>query len=202
MKYQLQPIFAEFNSDGFVTNAGYALVYNTNTETGEFVSATYEYLAVGLGIPPHVCLDAPNDVGEEYAIVRKGDKWTYLADHRGKSIYSTKTGEELTMTIIGDIPDGFTLLKPTSEFDSWNGKKWVLDKEKQHQHYVAVATAQKKQLLSEATTQINYLQDAIDTDIATDEEKSLHAVWKKYRVLLNRIDVDAAPKIEWPEKPE
>jgi predicted DNA-binding protein (UPF0278 family) len=78
----------------------------------------------------------------------------------------------------------------------------VLDENKQHQHYIAVATAQKKQLLSEATMQIDYLQDAIDTEIATDEEKALYSLWKKYRALLNRIDIDTAPDIEWPEKPQ
>ncbi|MCX8731251.1 hypothetical protein J3U66_12780, partial [Gilliamella sp. B2969] len=83
MKYQLQPAFAEFNTDGFVVTAGYALVYNTNPETGEFVSATYEYLAVGLGIPPHVCLDAPKQVEDDHAIVRQCDKWIYPVDHRG-----------------------------------------------------------------------------------------------------------------------
>ncbi|MDE1489105.1 tail fiber assembly protein, partial [Xenorhabdus bovienii] len=26
--------------------------------------------------------------------------------------------------------------------------------------------------------------------------------WKKYCVLLNRVDCSAAPKIDWPKKPE
>ncbi|WP_208907139.1 tail fiber assembly protein, partial [Enterobacter cloacae] len=26
--------------------------------------------------------------------------------------------------------------------------------------------------------------------------------WKKYRVLLNRVDTSKAPDIEWPEKPQ
>ncbi|WP_163823132.1 tail fiber assembly protein, partial [Proteus mirabilis] len=25
--------------------------------------------------------------------------------------------------------------------------------------------------------------------------------WKKYRVLLNRVDISTAPDIEWPQKP-
>ncbi|WP_442903095.1 tail fiber assembly protein [Gilliamella sp. Bif1-4] len=132
----------------------------------------------------------------------ESDKWTYPADHCGKKIYSIENGAESTVTEIGDIPSNYTLLKPNSEFDNWNGEAWVLDENKQHQHYIAVATAQKKQLLSEATTQIDYLQDAIDTEIATDEEKALCAVWKKYRALLNRVDVDTAPDIDWPEKPQ
>ncbi|OCG34767.1 MULTISPECIES: tail fiber assembly protein [unclassified Gilliamella] len=202
MKYQLTPKIAQFDKDGFVTTEGWALIYNTDLKTGEFINATYEYVAVGIGLPDHVCLDAPNPVDDEHAIIRDGDKWVYPADHRGKKIYSTETGVESTVTEIGDIPNDYTLLKPDSEFDVWNGEKWVLDENKQHQYDVNVAIAQKKQLLSEATTQIDYLQDAIDTDIATDEEKALYSSWKKYRALLNRIDVDAAPKISWPEKPQ
>ena len=89
-----------------------------------------------------------------------------------------------------------------SEFDSWDGEKWVLDTEKQRQHYINIAIAQKKQLLNEANAQIEYLQDAVDADIATDAEKNLLAEWKKYRVLLNRIDVNLAPNIEWLQKPQ
>ncbi|NUF50059.1 tail fiber assembly protein [Gilliamella sp. ESL0250] len=202
MKYQLTPKIAQFDKDGFVTTEGWALIYNTDVITGEFMNATYEYVAEGIGLPDHVCLDAPNSVDDEHAIVRVGDTWTYPSDHRGKKIYSTENGAESTVTEIGDIPNNYTLLKPSSEFDTWNGEAWVLDKNKQHQHYIAVATAQKKQLLSEATTQIDYLQDAIDTEIATDEEKALYSAWKKYRVLLNRIDVETAPDIKYPEKPQ
>lgn len=202
MKYQLTPKFAQFDKDGFVTTEGWALIYNTDINTGEFINATYEYVAEGIGLPNHVCLDAPKPVKDGKAIIRDGDRWGYPADHRGKKIYSTATGAESTVTEIGDIPNDYTLLKPSSEFDSWDGEKWMLDENKQHQHYVAVATAQKRQLLNEASSQIDYLQDAIDTDIATDEEKSAYSAWKKYRALLNRIDVDAAPDIKWPAKPE
>jgi hypothetical protein len=201
MKYQLTPVVAQFDNDGFVIKEGWALIYNTDINTGEFINATYEYVIAGIGLPDHVCLDAPQPVDDERAIVRVGEKWTYPADHRGKKIYSVTTGDELTVTEIGDISNDYTLLKPTSEFDSWDGEKWVLDRNKQHQHHVNVAIAQKKQLLSEANTQINYLQDAIDAEIATDDEKSLYAELKKYRVLLNRIDVNDAENVKWPEKP-
>ncbi len=36
-------------------------------------------------------------------------------------------------------------------------------------------------------------------EIATEEENSLLEAWKKYRVLLNRVDTSTAPDIEWPE---
>ncbi|XHX67357.1 hypothetical protein GU833_06745 [Photorhabdus akhurstii] len=40
------------------------------------------------------------------------------------------------------------------------------------------------------------LQDAIDLDIAIDAEKQTLTEWKKYRVLLNRVDCSVAPEID------
>ncbi|EKK4595233.1 tail fiber assembly protein, partial [Escherichia coli] len=44
-------------------------------------------------------------------------------------------------------------------------------------------------------------QDAVDAGIATDEETSILTEWKKYRVLLMRVDTSTAPDIEWPTPP-
>ncbi|HCN0640421.1 TPA: tail fiber assembly protein, partial [Escherichia coli] len=38
-------------------------------------------------------------------------------------------------------------------------------------------------------------------EIATEEETLLLEAWKKYRVLLNRVDTLTAPDIEWPVAP-
>ncbi|HAL0420644.1 TPA: tail fiber assembly protein, partial [Escherichia coli] len=45
------------------------------------------------------------------------------------------------------------------------------------------------------------LQDAVDLEIATEEERSLLEAWNKYRVLLNRVDTSTVPDIEWPANP-
>ncbi|MCT9020843.1 tail fiber assembly protein [Proteus mirabilis] len=66
---------------------------------------------------------------------------------------------------------------------------------------IAEAEQQKQLLLAEANNAIAPLQDAVDLDMATDEEVAQLTAWKKYRVLLNRIDTSLAPDIEWPEKP-
>ncbi|ECW0880022.1 tail fiber assembly protein, partial [Salmonella enterica subsp. enterica] len=42
------------------------------------------------------------------------------------------------------------------------------------------------------------LQDAVDLGIATDDEKAQLDEWKKYRVLVNRVDTSAP---SWPDKP-
>ena len=67
---------------------------------------------------------------------------------------------------------------------------------------IDAATWQKGLLLEKASKAIAPLQDADDLGIANDEEKvKLHG-WKKYRVMLNRLDVSAAPMIDWPPAPD
>ncbi|WP_323851463.1 tail fiber assembly protein [Xenorhabdus szentirmaii] len=65
-----------------------------------------------------------------------------------------------------------------------------------------IAESQKRQLLRTATEDIDICQDAVDLDIATDAEKSALTEWRKYRVLLNRVDCSTAPDIQWPEQPK
>ncbi|MFZ4171339.1 tail fiber assembly protein [Enterobacter ludwigii] len=67
---------------------------------------------------------------------------------------------------------------------------------------VVVAEGTKRQLLREAAEKIGVLQDAVELNMATEDEKFQLIEWKKYRVLLTRIKPDDAPDIEWPAKPE
>ncbi|MCC8460165.1 tail fiber assembly protein [Photorhabdus aegyptia] len=62
--------------------------------------------------------------------------------------------------------------------------------------------SKKQQLIMEASQQMAPLQDAVDLGIATKEEEAALLGWKKYRVMLNRIDISQAPGIEWPEQPK
>ena len=50
--------------------------------------------------------------------------------------------------------------------------------------------------IQEFSEYIAPLQDAVDLEIATEEERSLLEAWNKYRVLLNRVDTSTAPDIE------
>ena len=200
MKYELQPQSAVLDNNGLTISAGWAVVYNVDAK-GEFLQATYQYLPTGVGLPANAYLDAPKNVKDNQAIIHNGQQWTYPKDLRGTIIYSTETGAETTMQEVGEIPDGYTTSKPTSEFDSWDGKKWQLDVSKQHQYEVNQASVKKNQLITDATAQISYLQDAVESEIASEQETQLLAEWKKYRVLVNRIDIEQAPNIDWPNNP-
>ena len=200
MKYELQPQSAVLDNNGLTISPGWAVVYNVDAK-GEFLQATYQYLPTGVGLPANAYLDAPKNVKDNQAIIHNGQQWTYPKDLRGTIIYSTETGAETTMQEVGEIPEGYTTSKPTSEFDSWDGKKWQLDVSKQHQYEVNQASVKKNQLITDATAQISYLQDAVESEIASEQETQLLAEWKKYRVLVNRIDIEQAPNIDWPNNP-
>ena len=201
MKYQLQPESAVLGNSGLTISEGWVVVYNVDAK-GEFLQATYQYLPIGVGLPANAYLEAPQSVKDNQAIIHDGQQWTYPKDLRGTKIYSIETGGETILQEVGEIPDGFTELKPTSEFDSWDGKKWQFDKNKQHQYEVNQASIKKNQLLDEAASQLSYLQDAVDSQIASEQETQLLVEWKKYRVLVNRIDIELAPNIEWPNQPK
>ncbi|MFW5398367.1 tail fiber assembly protein [Yersinia sp. 1252 StPb PI] len=71
-----------------------------------------------------------------------------------------------------------------------------------HDEVVAMAFAKKSSLMQIASEKISILQDAVDLEMAKTEEIAQLKAWKKYRVLLMRIDTSKAPDIEWPLSPE
>lgn len=58
--------------------------------------------------------------------------------------------------------------------------------------------SKRSQLKRTADSEIAWRQDAVDAEMATDDEVIALTAWKKYRVLLMRVDVNS-PK--WPKVP-
>lgn len=85
--------------------------------------------------------------------------------------------------------------------DKKGNPAWVDIPPLTHEEAVAAAEAKKQHLISEAAEAIAPLQYAVDLDMATPEEEALLKALKKYRVLLNRIDISTAQDIAWPVKP-
>ncbi|WP_148873195.1 tail fiber assembly protein, partial [Serratia marcescens] len=86
--------------------------------------------------------------------------------------------------------------------DRWNGSAWVKDESAENAAIISEAGAQKLGLLQTANEHIAPLQDAVDLGIADEAEEAALLAWKKYRVLLYRVDTAAAPDIDWPVTPE
>lgn len=82
-----------------------------------------------------------------------------------------------------------------------NSPAWVDAPPQSKEKSVEFARRYKDGLLSEARLIIDPLQDAVDLAMATEDEKATLLEWKKYRVLLMRIDTSKAPDIIWPLTP-
>lgn len=52
-----------------------------------------------------------------------------------------------------------------------------------------------------ADSEIAWRQDSVDAGIATEEETAALLEWKKYRVLLMRVDSSSPDQIVWPDAP-
>ncbi|PLY36013.1 phage tail protein [Pectobacterium carotovorum] len=201
--YSTQIKNAELNEHGLAISTGWITVYHVNPATREYQSASYEYVMQGVGLPADSYADEPQLPPVGKALRRSADSkaWDVVPDHRGQTVYSTETRQAQTVTQFGGLPEGVTLLKPASEFDVWNGEKWVLDKEAQAAAAVKAAQSELASRKTAATSRINELTYAVNLDIATDAEKASLTEWKKYAVLLSRVDVNAAD-IRWPTVPD
>ncbi|AST80237.1 TPA: tail fiber assembly protein [Citrobacter farmeri] len=82
---------------------------------------------------------------------------------------------------------------------SENGRPaWVDIPPRTAEELIAMAEQERSSLRAIADAEIAWRQDAVDVGIATDEETVALAAWKKYRVLLMRVDT---AKPEWPTLP-
>ena len=88
-----------------------------------------------------------------------------------------------------------------SQFHEWDGQQWVKNFSSYDRYIIEQNHTVKNSLISAANEQIAVLQDIIDLDMqSADEERHLKQ-WKKYRILLTRIDANQT-EINWPAKPE
>lgn len=193
----------QFDKDGYATSAGTVTVYNVTSDTGEYIGTTDEFINEGQGIPAHAYLDLPPNIREGFVICRvaEGSAWEYVVDHRGKIRYSTITGAEFIVSVIGDYPSNSTETAPSTEFDRWNGKCWVTDTEAQYVADVKNATDKKAELIAEASVIIAPLADANAGGYIDESDIPILSEWQRYRYALTKVDASKAPDIEWPELP-
>lgn len=175
-------------------------LYHYDNFTGEFQCSTEPYK--GSEIPPFSTENKPLKDKAGYACIFEDNAWKYVEDHRGSEYYSTLDGSIFVVNKLGALPENVTMIKPTSGDDVWNGDQWIPKPPPSKEELIAAAEQEKHALISDATEQIEPLQDAVDLDMATVKEVEMLEAWKVYRIQLNRIDTSLAPDISWPAKPE
>lgn len=167
--------------------------------TNELKPYTHQLDANDDTLPPDNALRIAPEFKDGHWPCEKNGEWIQIEDHRDKTIYNIETQEASKIEYLGSIKENFTLLEPF-QFSKWNGKKWVLDEDEQNAFKIKQNKMLKNSLLNEANENISILQDAIDLDMSEDGDEEKLKAWKKYRVLLNRIDISNIAVV-FPEKP-
>ncbi|MGL5952916.1 MAG: tail fiber assembly protein [Providencia rustigianii] len=203
--YNLDIEQAEIGENGLATKAGWIKTYIADPNTREYLNATMEHVYFDVSVSSGDYIDAPElPTKAGFAVIRSkdGSKWEIVTDNRGKIAYSTETRQTIEIDFIGDLPDTLTLLEPKTEFDKWNGKKWVTDTQAQKASFIAQAESEKAQRLEEVEQHIAILERKVRLNMATDEEKALLTAWEIYSVKVADVDTSQAPDIDWGVKPE
>jgi phage terminase large subunit GpA-like protein len=178
-------------------------VFNLRADTKEFIGEGDAYIQPFTGLPAHCTTVSPPAAKRGFvAIFDDAEQaWSEHEDHRGTVVYDVATGQEIYITEPGPLPPGTTGIAPGGAFEKWDGSAWIKDEMAERQALVESAENQKAEMLKVANDTIAPLQDAVELDMATDEEIALLGEMKKYRVLLSRVDTSNAPDIAWPVEP-
>lgn len=105
--------------------------------------------------------------------------------------------------ITQDIYDQYTCAAPTSKIIGTESGHpcWIDVPPCSDEENIKIADNTKLALMAVANNAITPLQDAIDLDMANQAETVLLTAWRRYRVMLSRVDTSVAPNIDWPTVP-
>ncbi|EBY1892894.1 tail fiber assembly protein [Salmonella enterica subsp. enterica serovar Welikade] len=177
-------------------------IFNLRSDTNEFIGAGDAYIPPHTGLPANCTDIAPPDIPASHIAIFDAETqtWSLHEDHRGEMVYDTTTGNQVYISAPGPLPENVTSVSPGDEYQKWDSKAkvWVKDEAAEKAAQLRQAEETKNRLLQIASEKIAPLQDAVDLDIATDDEKAQLDEWKKYRILVNRVDTSNP---DWPEKP-
>ncbi|ELE7184895.1 tail fiber assembly protein [Salmonella enterica] len=177
-------------------------IYNLRSDTNEFIGAGDAYIPPHTGLPANCTDIAPPDIPSSHVAVFDAETqtWSLKEDHRGETVYDTTTGNQVYISTPGPLPENVTSVSPGGEYQKWDSKAqvWVNDEAAEAAARLREAEGTKNRLLQMASEKIAPLQDAVDLNEATDKEKASLLAWRKYRVLVNRVDIS---KPDWPEQP-
>ncbi|CRY69778.1 putative phage tail fiber assembly protein [Yersinia pekkanenii] len=71
-----------------------------------------------------------------------------------------------------------------------------------HAELILLAQHKKAELIAHASEVIDPMRDAKDGGYIDDEDIPRLTAWQKYRYTLTKVDISAAPDIEWPVAPQ
>ncbi|QEM92757.1 tail fiber assembly protein [Kosakonia radicincitans] len=191
---------AVLDNTKIATVEGNITVYNFSAQTGEYTGSSDEYLAVGIGLPAHSTDIDPGALVYGYVPVFTRDKWVLKEDHRGITVWSTSDRTASEIDYIGAIKDGFVTIAPATQYDEWDGVKWVTDTDAQHAAAIAYAELYRQQVIDTVMQSVSVIQLKLQAGrTLTDAEKMKLNTALDYIDAVNAVDTSTAPDISWPD---
>ena len=163
---------------------------------------------VGTGIAANSTLEIPPEAQEGFVCVWNNQSWELKEDHRDKVVYSTLDRSESKVDYIGSIKEEYTLLKPSTEFDLWNGTDWIDPRTPTEIESLRLAqfpALKRRQFmrvlvlngfdLDQIESEINQIQDTQTRQLALIDWKGATEFWRTDETLLmvaNLLGLDSA----------
>lgn len=155
-----------------------------------------------LSVPAQAASDAPPEIPGGMMARRLSDDsgWELLTDSLGT--WYDASGQLVRIDSLDADVSALTRTAPPDGKSMLVDGAWVPDPAKVAAAAKATADAAVTSGMAEAARQIAVLQDAVDLDIGTAAEAAAHTAWRKYRVLLSRVQSDPAyPAVDLPAQP-
>lgn len=151
--------------------------------------------------PEWAVTEAPPVAEPGHVVFHTGGTWQQIEDRSGQTYYTADGRRQVIPDAYFVLPADCTFIEPASPWDRWNGEQWVTDTDAQQRAAIEQAAQTRQLLRQQADQRIELLNDAAEAGIGEEGDDQRLANWKKYRVLLSRVDIEQAPDIPWPALP-
>ncbi|MGL5699134.1 MAG: tail fiber assembly protein [Kluyvera sp.] len=195
---------ATWGSDGWAECSGWAKAYCADHITGEYIGVREVWVSAGTGLPAGAYIDEPPSSIDGKAVVRSSGLWEHVNDYRGLTCYDTSTLKPSTISSLGPVPEGFTIIAPTSKYDVWSGSDWVRDSDAENKAALDYAKSEQSSRIEISGKQISILKPAVDGGYAKPDHKNLLSDWQRYQYEVTQVSSLPGWPInpEWPHEPE
>lgn len=90
---------------------------------------------------------------------------------------------------IGEIRSGYTTVAPSTQYDKWDGSKWVTDEDAQRNAAIADAEKLRSQLLAHADKVMLDWRTELMLGEISDANKAKLSAWLAYKNEVKAVDV-------------
>lgn len=98
--------------NGLALSDGELTVYSYDQQSGVATGSYSAQIITGSGIPGNTTLTPPPTAPEGHAAVFQNGAWETVEDHRGTTVWDSKTGAQTVINQLGPLPENVTTIEP------------------------------------------------------------------------------------------